>query len=116
MQTILLILSCAVLLHSVSAKYTDIPKASETKILSVLFKLLHVDADASQCVSDSTGAANHFRDFAEDYKTKSYEQAIAALSSGFSALSSSISDCGIPQVQHAFDAMALATKFAKISK
>jgi hypothetical protein len=115
MQTILLILSCAVLLHSVSAKYTDIPKASETKILSVLFKLLHVDADASQCVSDSTGAANHFRDFAEDYKTKSYEQAIAALSSGFSALSSSISDCGIPQVQHAFDAMALATKFAKIS-
>jgi hypothetical protein len=78
-------------------------------ILSVVISLLSV-------ILDSTGASQAFRDFAEDYRTKNYDAALQDLSSGFSALSSSMGDCGINQVQHVFDAMALATKFAKVSK
>jgi hypothetical protein len=110
------VLTALAVLCVCSAKYTSISKGDETKILKVIFKLLHVDANPEQCVTDATGATQHFRDFAEDWKTKSYEQGLSALSSGFAALSSSMSECGLNQVQHLFDAMALATKFAKISK
>lgn len=48
----LLIVVCALaLLHVCSASYSSVPKASEEKILKVVFKLLKVDADAEQCVS-----------------------------------------------------------------
>lgn len=89
--------------------------SDETKVLKVIFKLLKIDADPATCMSDSTGAAINFKDFANEFESKSYESAIASLSKAFSGLSSSISDCGVPQVVHSIDALAIATKFAKIS-
>lgn len=88
----------------------------ESKILKVLFKLMKIDADPSTCISDTTGVSTNIKDFTAEYKAKNYEAAIGSLSHVFSGLSSSIGDCGIPQVAKKFDAAALATKFAKIGK
>lgn len=105
----------AMLLAVASANYAKAHKASSETILNVIFKLFKVDADAATCISDTTGVSQTIRDFGEEYDNKQYEQAVASLAKAFSAMSSSITDCGVPQVVHKFDAAALATKFAKIS-
>lgn len=102
------------LLAVATANYGAKLDINESKVLSVLFKLFHVDADAATCVSDTTGVSQNIKDFSAEYNAKNYEAALGSLSNVFSGLSSSISDCGIPQVAHKFDAAALATKFAKI--
>lgn len=109
------ILVLSVVLASAFANYAALPKASPETILTVIFKLFKVDADASTCISDSTGVSQQIRDFGEEYHNKQYEQALASLAKAFSSMSSSITDCGVPQISHKFDAAALATKFAKIS-
>jgi len=102
--------ACAILAITYAVKLSD-----ETKVLKVIFKLLKIDADPATCMSDTTGTAVNFKDFSTEFESKNYEAAISSLSKGFSGLSSSIADCGVPQVVHKFNAMAIATKFAKIS-
>ena len=45
------VLTALAVLCVCSAKYTSISKGDETKILKVIFKLLHVDANPEQCVT-----------------------------------------------------------------
>ena len=113
MQT--MILALLVVLALAAFTCNAISTSSETKILSVIFKLLKIDADPATCMSDATGMATNFKDFSTEFEAKNYEAAIGSLSSAFSGLSSSISGCGVPSVVHKFDALALATKFAAIA-
>jgi hypothetical protein len=113
MRIVLLLVSLVV----VTANYAAIPQASAETVLTALFKVFKVtDVDPATCVTDSTGAETDFRQFAEEWKDKRYEDAIASLSSGFNALSSTLGDCGVDQLQHLIDAGSLAVKFAKIGK
>lgn len=98
-----------------SANYGAKLSIDETKVLKVIFKLLKIDADPSTCASDTTGVSQNIKDFSAEYAAKDYEGALSSLSKVFSGLSSSVGDCGVPQVAHKFDAAALAVKFAKIS-
>jgi hypothetical protein len=111
-RIVLLIAFLAVATANYGAKLS----IDESKILNVLFKLFKVDADAATCASDTTGVTQNIKDFSAEYNSKNYEAALGSLSKVFSGLSSSIGDCGVPQIAHKFDAAALATKFAKIGK
>ena len=86
----------------------------EAKVLKVLFKVFKIDADPATCATDTTGVSNYVRDFTSEYESKNYEAALGSLSKVFSGMSSSITDCGVPQISHKLDAAAIATKFAKI--
>ncbi len=86
------------------------------KILDELFKLLGVTGvDTVTCVKDVSGAGHFLRDFADDLETKNYTQAVSALGRGISALSSSVNDCGVQQIQSRLDALAASIKWANIS-
>ena len=73
------------------------------------------DVDVSTCLKDINGADIKFRDFADEVGTNNYTMAVESLGQGISALSSSVSQCGVEEVQHKLDALALAIKWAKIS-
>lgn len=102
------------LLAVASANYGAKLAIDETKILTVIFKIFKVDADAATCVSSTTGVSANLKDFSAEYDAKNYEAALGSLAKVFSGMSSSIGDCGVPQVSRKFDAAAIATKFAKI--
>ena len=93
------------------------PKVTGIKVLQTLFKVLQItNVDPQECVKDITGAGVHFRDFADDLHNKDFKTGIDSLEKGISSLSSSVSGCGVKEVQTKLDALALAIKFAKISK
>eukprot|EP00937_MAST-01D_sp_MAST-1D-sp2_P006994 g6994.t1 len=90
--------------------------ATAAKIVEALFKLLKIDdVDAQACVDDVGGAGVALKDFAQDVKAKQYSEAVVELGRGVSALSTSVSGCGVPEVQQQLDALAAAVRWANIS-
>ena len=102
---------------AITASAPGTPKVTGIKVLQTLFKVLQItNVDPQECVKDITGAGVHFRDFADDLHNKDFKTGIDSLEKGISSLSSSVSGCGVKEVQTKLDALALAIKFAKISK
>ena len=95
--------------------YAQAPKIDTETIVSALFKLFKLDLDASECVSDSTGIAEKFSSFSTAWQSHEYQEALGELSQGLSAISASISNCGVGQIAHVLDGAAIAVKFAKLS-
>jgi len=85
-------------------------------LLAELFKLLGItDVDATTCVNDFGGADIMLRDFAQDMNGKNYTLAVSDLSRALSALSSSVSDCGLLEFQAKIDTLAASIRWANIS-
>jgi len=111
-----LVLVCAAVTFAGAKTVPPTPKSSTEKVIDTLFKLLKInDVDVSTCLKDINGADIKFRDFADEVGTNNYTMAVESLGQGISALSSSVSQCGVEEVQHKLDALALAIKWAKIS-
>ena len=94
------------------------PKASSfaEKVVAELFKLLKItDVDPSTCVSDVGRADVLFRDFAKDVASKNVTVAVRQLARGLSSLTSSISGCGVTEVQNKIDLLAASIHWANIS-
>lgn len=92
------------------------PKASPTDVLKALFKALKItDVDPATCVKDVTGSGIQFRNFADEIEKDNVTQAIGSLNKALTALSSSVSGCGVQEVQTKLDAIARAIKFAHIN-
>ena len=94
------------------------PQASDfaEKTVAELFKLLKItDVDPSTCVSDVGRADVLFRDFAKDAASKNVTQAVTTLARGLSALTSSISGCGVTEVTNKLDLLAASIHWANIS-
>jgi len=94
-----------------------VPKSDVAeKVVAELFKLLGItDVDAQTCVNDVGGADVFFRDFAQDVSGKNYTLAVSDLARALSALSTSVSDCGVTEVQAKIDMLAASIKWANIS-
>lgn len=75
---------------------------------------MKVDADAAKCVADIDATQINFKDFTQEVESKNITLAVQSLSTGLSALSSSIADCGVVQLTSKLNAVALSVKFAKI--
>jgi hypothetical protein len=89
----------------------------KTSFFSCQFKALKInDVDPSACVNDVAGAGKYLRDFATDLKTSNYTKALDDLGQGISSMSTSVSGCGVKEVESKLDALAAAIKWAKISK
>jgi len=56
------------------------------------------------------------RDFADDLKTQNYTEALSSLGEGISSLSTSVSGCGVAEVESKLDGLAAAVKWANITK
>jgi len=94
----------------------EIPTPDAATILNVVFKLLGVSGvDTQTCVKDISGSGHEFKDFAQDFEGKNYTTAVISLGRAISSLSSSVKDCGVPQVQARLDALAAAIRWANIS-
>ena len=117
MMKVLLLLLGAFAAVAFGASPSPAPTPEAEKILAALFKVLKIDdVDPSACVNDVSGAGKDLRDFAVDLKTGNYTEALASLGDGISALSTSVSGCGVAEVESKLDALAAAVKWAKISK
>jgi len=98
-----------------AAGTAGIPKPDAKEVVAALFKVLKItDVDPAQCVSDVSGAAVALRDFASDVHHKNVSMASRDLAQGLSGLSTSISGCGVQEVQNKLDALAAAVHFADI--
>lgn len=84
-------------------------------VVSALFKVLHIDADATQCVKDDVGAARQLRDFGTDMSAGNYTNAVTSLGNAIGSLSSSVEACNVPALQAKLDALAAALHVAKVS-
>jgi hypothetical protein len=105
------------LISLVAAQATPTPTPVPVKVLTALFKALKIsDVDPSACVNDVAGAGKHLRDFADDISTGNYTEALDSLGQGVSSLSTSVSGCGVAEVESKLDGLAAAIKFAKITK
>jgi hypothetical protein len=114
MRFITLLLLC---LNLTTAQTTPTPTPVAEKVLAALFKALKInDVDPSACVNDVAGAGKYLRDFATDLKTSNYTKALDDLGQGISSMSTSVSGCGVKEVESKLDALAAAIKWAKISK
>jgi len=89
---------------------------STYEVAKLLFKVMGItDVDPATCVADVNGFNLAFKNFAEEIKSKNYKMAVTSLGQGISYLSSSVSGCGIKQINLKLDALATAIKFAKIN-
>jgi len=85
-------------------------------VVKALLKALGVtDVDASVCVHDVAGVDVKFVDFGKDVAAKQYSLALTDLSDGLSALSTSVNDCHLTEIQTKIDALAKSIKWANIS-
>lgn len=84
-------------------------------VVSALFKVLHIDADATKCVRDDVGAARQLRDFGTDMSAGNYTNAVTSLGNAISSLSSSVEACNVPALQAKLDALAAALHVGKVS-
>jgi len=109
----LLLLLCGVVVTSSAPT----PTPESEKILAALFKVLKIsDVDPAACVNDVSGAGKDFRDFADDVKAGNYTESLSSLGDGLSSLSTSVSGCGVAEVESKLDALAAAVKWANITK
>lgn len=89
---------------------TDVPR-----VVSLLFKVLGIkDVDLTSCMNDVKGADISLKNFASAVETKNYKSAVGFLSTGISQISSSVTDCGVKEINLKLDSLAIAVKFAKI--
>jgi len=85
-------------------------------VVTELFKLLKItDVDPQTCVSDVGRADVLFRDFAQDAVAGNVSTAVVDLSKALSALSSSVADCKLTEVQAKIDLLAASIRWANIS-
>jgi len=89
---------------------------NDVTVLKLLFKLMGVnDVDPATCVGGVSAASLQLKNFEQEVKTKNLNEAVGSLSKAISSLSSSVSDCGVKEINLKLDALAAATKFAKIT-
>lgn len=92
----------------------DTSKLDPVALLQKLFSVLGIQADASTCVKDVGDSTRFLRDFASDATHGNATRAVRDLSFALSALSSSVNDCNVPQLQAKLDALAARLHFADI--
>jgi len=94
-----------------------IENAIAEKIIGALLKRFNITGvDPATCVNDVGGSSVLFRDFAGSLKVKQYSSAIKYLGRALTAVSNSVTDCGLQQVQTKIDALAASVRWANITK
>ncbi|GMI14973.1 hypothetical protein TrVE_jg10961 [Triparma verrucosa] len=85
-------------------------------IFKVLLRLAGItDVDADSCFKDVDGVAASFRDFSSDMESKQYTLALTDLNKALLGFETSISECGVSEIETKIASIATALKFAKVS-
>ena len=106
---------CAATLAPAPAPPAPEPSGFALAVVAQLFKLLNVSKSSTDCVADIGRADVRFRDFAQDVAAKNYSTAVGSLARALSALSSSVSGCGVEDVRAKVDALAASIRWANVS-
>jgi len=93
-----------------------IPKSNEAnEIMEALFTMLGINANATACVDDVGGAEVKFHDFASHLKSGNFSMAAGDLSRALDALSSSVAECHVTDMQAKIDTIAAAIRWANVT-